>query len=186
MHSVLTTLSCTGFLGLVFGIVAFVVCGAVTWDSVAATVGAWMVALMTFVAAALLLFRDNLRRIRAIRRIRQVFTNRPGLSADDFRSGFAPQDQDIALTAREALARFYGIPEDRLHPNVDLWSDLAFSRVEPFAYAAVAGTVFPDAHKTGPFAFPTSRPETLGDLVRELAALRFRLDERRAKRDSSE
>jgi len=178
MRSIVPTLSCAGFLGVVFGIIAFVVSLAVTWDIETAAVGASMWAVLAFLAAALLALRDNLKRTKVLREIRRIFAGRPKISADQFCDYFAPWDRDIALAARKAVAAFYEIPEDRLHPDVDLWSDPVFAKFEASVRFVVVRGAFPEAYETEPFEFPTSRPETLGDLVRELGVLREALEKR--------
>jgi hypothetical protein len=108
---------------------------AVCFGGFAAAVG--------FVASLLLMSRDVASARKRIRRVRERLNDFDDMSDDEFRLHFVGIRAGRLNRIRSAIAEFYDVDPDRLHPSLDL-PDVLLDLRSPALPAIVARAALPD------------------------------------------
>ena len=128
-----------------------------------------MPAAMAFVAAMLLSLRDRIRYQAARRRVRRNLLHREDVSDAEFAAHFAGSDSAWLVQTRQAVARFFDVPAEKIYATDDLRKDLKIDTVEPMLHMFITGQLAKARNlPQRPVAFNTARLIDLGDLAAEV------------------
>jgi hypothetical protein len=128
-----------------------------------------MTAAMAFVAAMLLFSRDHLRHRRAVRQIREMLLSRGDVNDSDFTSHFPDVDPSLIVETRQAVANFFDVRAEKIHPLDDLRKDLRFDTLEPSFHSSVVFHICAVRKIVlRSFSFDTRALVTIGDLANEV------------------
>jgi hypothetical protein len=138
--------------------------------------GRVMIALMpaglAFVVALLLLSRDYLRRKRTFRRVRVRLMARDNIGDDEFLRRFPNSDLTLVQQTRAAIARFFGVPVEKIRATDRLRDDFEFTVLEPwllfFVLDHVVNARNVQRKPSTRFTFRTGKTDDFGDFVAEI------------------
>jgi hypothetical protein len=125
-------IGCAGIIALVF--LPFGVLMALTIPDAPYSVRiafALMPSGLSFVAAMLLLMRDQLLRTRQLRRIRRKLLNRHDVNELVYLPHLRDADPTLISQTRKAISEFFDVPVEKIHPTDNLRDDLMFQAFEP-------------------------------------------------------
>jgi hypothetical protein len=128
-----------------------------------------MVAGMAFVAALLLLWRDRARHKAAVKSVRKRLLERKDIGDAEYLAAFQGADVTLIAQTRRAVADFFDVPVQKIHPTDNLRQDFKFAVFEPGFHSFVLVHVFKARGvQPKPFGFRTSHLATIGDLANEI------------------
>lgn len=134
-------------------------------------------AALAFVAALLLFTRDRARHSMALREVRRVLAARDAVADQDFLAYFPDIDSTLLSQTRVALAEFFDVPPQKIHPTDRLHEDLRFGTLDPAFHSFVVYHVLSARMvEPQPFTFRTARMADIGDLAKEIQRVLNRLD----------
>ena len=178
-----TTLGCAGMIAAV----AFV-CGAIgsAFDTEASLnqrlLMAATLAGATFVAAVLLFMDDYARHRRAVQFVRNELLARADVDDDEFAQRFPKVDRELLCQTRNAVARFFDAPAEKLHPTDTLRGNLRFDELEPSFHMFVVSRVLEDRGvQTTSYTFDSRSLVDIGDLARQIRAVLYQVARRAGK-----
>lgn len=128
-----------------------------------------MCAAVAFVAAVLLFSRDHLRYTMARRRVQRMLLARHDVNDRDFAACFPAADPTLVTEVRRAMAGFFGVPAEKIHPADDLPEDLKVPELEPGFHTTVFFHIFAKwSVAPQSFRYNSRSVVNIGDLVREI------------------
>lgn len=129
-----------------------------------------------FLAAFLLITRDQLREQWAIRSVQKKLLPRPDVSDAEFAAAFSDVDPELLILTRQALAKVLDVPSAKIHPSDQPREDLRLDILEASLAFFVAPYVL-RAVKVDFEKFPRTYSFDLHDLGDIARSIRRSLDE---------
>lgn len=160
---------CAGMLALIalpFGLIGALFVREAGWRE--RLLLACMPSAMTFVAALLLMGRDHLSNIVRISSVRRKLQSRRDVTAAEFVEPFPDCEPALLADIRQAIAEFFAVPPEKIHPTDDLQNDYLASFNGAPLHSAVMSAVF-EARGVWPgVKFRPDKLKTVGDLARKI------------------
>lgn len=103
---------------------------------------ATMPAGIAFVAAMMLFLRDQFRHDRAIRSVQKNLLNRTDISTQEFLSHFPQHVESVVVSIRIAIAKFFDVQQEKIHPEDDFTSVYQIPALSPGFQFFVTSVVF--------------------------------------------
>ena len=103
---------------------------------------ATMPAGIAFLAAMMLFLRDQFRYDRAIRSVQKKLLNRTDVTPEDFLLCFPNHVESVLISIRNALAKFFDVPQEKIHPEDDFTIDYQILSLSPGFQFFVTSAVF--------------------------------------------
>lgn len=163
-------IGCAGVIGAVaflFGMIGSLFATEATFAE--RMMMALMVAGMAFIAALLLCLRDEAQDWATRRSVRRMLLDRQDVSDAEFVKHFRDTDPTLIAQTRRAVAEFFNVPVQKIHPTDTLRNDLKVDTLEPGFHSFVIFHVL-GARNVEPqrFVFHTGDLADIGDLAREI------------------
>lgn len=135
-----------------------------------------MPAAIAFVAALLLFTRDRARHSAALHEVRRVLAARDDVADQDFLACFPDIDSTLLRQTRVAIAEFFGVSTEKIHPTDRLHEDLRLGTFDPDFHSFVVYQVLSARMvELRPFTFRTAGMADVGDLAKEIQRVLDRL-----------
>ena len=154
-----------------FAMVTFVICRIRKDPQFPPSLGALMVGSITFVAVLILSANDRMKHRNVAGCVRPFLLPQRDMNAARFCREFPDHHPEIITEIRAAVARFYGVPPEKLHPLHRL-SDYEFRLIEPSFHIIIVSEVlerFGLAKST--YKFSANTCSTFSDFVEEVATI---------------
>ena len=121
----------------------------------------------------LLMLRDSWRHRLTVRKVRAGLLTRSDVADEAFAGAFPQVEPGLLLLTRRAVAEFYDLPPEKIHPDDSLREDLLIEVLEPsfhmhviFHVAQLSKTeMLSPGGELEPFQFSTSHMTSLGELA---------------------
>lgn len=123
-------------------------------------------AIITFAAVLVLASHDSAKHTATMRSVRNWLLTGGDTSDVDFVSSRPTDDAALLLETRQAIARFFGVPTDRISRDVHLIHDLHVDKLEPsFQFYVVGSVIASQQIQARSFGFSMAGLETIDDLT---------------------
>lgn len=183
-------IGCAGMLAAV-GFVAGVVISFLQGDAtiVERSLSGFLGAGVTFVAAVILFCNDNLKRASKRKAAGDRLRGNGGVSDADLAAAIPYVDPVLLVQVRNAVAAFFGVPAELIHPQGDLRKELSLDTIEPEFHSLVVFHVLAardfdlgDSERVS-FRFDSGCLSNLGDLCAEIQRVIDHLESEARKSD---